>query len=109
MTKAKASVSEETQNQAVVETQTVKTEKTVKKELRIYIGPTIPGVATANTVYNNGLSVELEEAIKKQPVIGSLVVYVRRLAEANKLLETKNSSLEICYRKVADSIGQKGE
>ena len=48
--------------------------------VKVYIGPTIPGVATHGTIYNNGPSRELEEAMKKEPAFKGLLVPVDKLS-----------------------------
>lgn len=99
-----------TNTTAAVETvaSTAEAKADTKKELVMYIGPTIPAVATKNTVFNNGLPAELQKEIKAVPAIGALVVPIAKLAKAKKEIETKNTALEICYRKVEKHIKEKG-
>lgn len=75
-----------------------------RKETVVYIGPTIPGIATANTIYNNGLPEMLLKEIEKCRPVGSLIVPVRGLAEARKDLDRKGSVTAICYEKAAAYI-----
>lgn len=80
----------------------VKTTKqtTAQKETVMYIGPSIKNVVTTGTLYNNGLPKTLALEMEKQPVIGSLVVPVSKLAEAQKELATPGSALQLIYNKV---------
>ncbi len=99
-----------TNTTAAVETvaRTAEVKVETKKKLVMYIGPTIPAVATKNTVFNNGLPAELEKAIKEMPAIGALVVPTVELAKAKEEVAKKDTALEICYKKVEKYIKEKG-
>lgn len=108
MSKTKETTAAEAVETTAEETVAVEETKTAGKELVMYIGPTIPAVATKNTVFNNGLPAELQKEIKAEPAIGALVVPIAKLAKAKKEIKTKNTALEICYRKVEKQIKEKG-
>ena len=63
---------------------------TDKKDVKgvVYIGPTIPDVVVKNTVFNNGVTQNLESYIEKYSYIKALLVpleeYSKLLAEAQK-------------------------
>lgn len=71
-------------------------------EALVYVGPTIVGVASHNTIFNNGLPDNLKVAIDKEPVFKGLVIPVNRLADALKEIETKSGATFSLYEKVAD-------
>lgn len=66
--------------------------------VKVYIGPTIPGVATHGTIYNNGPSRELEEAMKKEPAFKGLLVPVDKLANASAEIERKDGAAYVFYQ-----------
>lgn len=66
----------------------------------IYIGPTIPGVAKENTVYNNGLPETLSKKAEEVPAIKALIIPVEKLAAASVELAKPGSALSIVYNKI---------
>lgn len=60
--------------------------------IKIYIGPSLRGVAHG-TVFRNGLSPVLEDMIRKFPVVKELVVPVSSLQNANRQLNNPDSAL----------------
>ena len=76
-----------------------KIEKKQKKTV-IYIGPTIVGVVTQNSIFNNGIPYELEETMKEIPVVEKLIIPVESLATASQQLNKKQGILYTCYEKV---------
>lgn len=74
----------------------------------IYIGPSIPGVVTTNTIFNNGISTELETLKGKLPAIKELIVPVDKLVAARAKLRDRKSATSICYEK-ALLYTEKGE
>lgn len=73
------------------------------KEARVYIGPGIPG-AKQYTVFNNGLPKSLKEKAKEKPFFNSLIIPVKKLAQASVELETEGSALNILFKKAAKEI-----
>ena len=59
---------------------------------KIYIGPSLKGIARG-TVFQNGLTPELKERIQKTPASAELVVPVGRLRDANRELADSDSAL----------------
>lgn len=59
---------------------------------KIYIGPSLKGIARG-TVFQNGLTPELKEKIQKMPAIAELVVPIERLRDANRELADPDSAL----------------
>nr|DAH03583.1 MAG TPA: hypothetical protein [Caudoviricetes sp.] len=85
----------------------MKVKETLKANTVVYIGPTINGVAIENTTFNNGISPELQAAIKRCPAIGNLCIPVRELSGALKQLSSQKGSVFEMYK--AALKYQKGE
>lgn len=66
----------------------------------MYLGPSIKGVAATGTVYNNGLPKGLEEEVGKQPLLKELIIPLGGIAEAQKALKEKGSTISIIYGKI---------
>lgn len=84
----------------------VKQEK--KKEAVIYLGPEIPGVVSAGTVFSRGLPPQMERTLKELPAAGKLLVPVGEAVDARKKLKNKMSAISICYKKTAEYAAGKG-
>lgn len=67
----------------------------------MYLGPTIKGVAATGTLYNNGLPKEMEEEVKKQPLIKELLIPLGQIAEKQKALKDRGSAISTIYQKIA--------
>ena len=67
----------------------------------VYVGPTVPGVATRNTVFNNGLTQELKDAQDKEPAFKGLVVPVSSLATATNDIASKRGATYTFYERAA--------
>lgn len=72
------------------------------KEIRIYIGPTVPGIVIAGTVFNNGFSEKLKKAMESKKALSMLMVPISELAKARRELKEPGSVLQICYEKVKE-------
>lgn len=75
----------------------------------VYVGPTILGVATRNTVYGE-MPKGLERAIKAAPYLTGLCVSIPRLADATAQISRKQGGFYTLYqRALAESAEiQKG-
>lgn len=71
-----------------------------EQNIKIYVGPTIIGVATHNQLFNNGLSDELKTAMEKESAFKSLVVPIESLAMVNNDIANKNGAVSVFYEKV---------
>ena len=91
---------------APIKTTTTPTKKATK-EVVIYVGPEIAEVVAANTIFNNGISNELENAIEKVPAIKKLIIPIKELSVARIQINTKDSALAICYKKVCEYAKEK--
>ncbi len=80
-------------------TETKATEKETKAEKVVYVGPTIPGVASHNTIYNNGLPKELTDAQDKEPAFKALVVPLSALSNALREINGKTGATYVFYEK----------
>ncbi len=72
------------------------------KEAMIYIGPTVPGIVIAGTVFKNGYPQKLKKAIEEKKALSMLMVPVSGLAKARQVLKEPGSVLQICYEKVKE-------
>lgn len=86
-----------TKNEAKTETKA--TEKEAKAETLVYVGPTIPGVASHSTIYNNGLPKELTDAQEKEPAFKALVVPLSALTNALGEINGKTGATYVFYKK----------
>lgn len=68
----------------------------------VYIGPTFPGIAKQNTIYNNGIPAGLARKAKEKPVVASLIVPVSQFAAASAELVKDGSALSILYKKAKE-------
>lgn len=73
--------------------------KQVRNETLVYIGPTIVGVVTQNTFFNNGLSSELENVIKEMPAISNLIVPLSKYTKASSEINKKEGAMYEFYKK----------
>lgn len=93
----------ETKKEEVVKASESKTKsrrEEVQKAAVVYIGPSIKGVVSTGTVYNNGLPELLIKKAVEQPVLNSLIVPVSKLSEAKRELSVSGSALATIYAKV---------
>lgn len=73
----------------------------------IYIGPTIPGAAAMNTIFNNGITEELEKVTKEMPALASLIVPIEKASKARGQLSEPDSPVRICFEKALEYIGRR--
>ena len=76
--------------------------RTSRKETVIYIGPTVPGIVIAGTIFNNGCPEKLKKAMEEKMVLSMLLVPVSGLAKARQELKEPGSVLQICYEKMKE-------
>lgn len=76
--------------------------KQVAGKTVMYLGPSITGVAATGTVYNNGLTSQMQAATKEMPALNTLLVEIGGIVQARHDLRDKNSGISICYRKVEE-------
>lgn len=74
----------------------------------IYLGPEIPGVISAGMVLNNGLTPQMEKAVKELPALKMLLVPVKEAAKVRKELKNEVSAVTVCYKKAVEYAAQKG-
>lgn len=70
-----------------------------KQETVVYVGPTIAGVASHNTVFNNGLPQNVQDAITKEPAFKNLLVPIGALAAATSDIANKRGATYVFYEK----------
>lgn len=75
----------------------------------VYIGPTIPGVATRNAVYEE-LPEALAKATKLKPYLGGLCVPISSLPKAMEQIERQEGRFSTLYKKALEDSAtiQKG-
>lgn len=78
------------------------------KEPVIYIGPSIVGIATKGTVYKNGLTPQMDRAVKELSALNTLLVEIGKITQARKDLKNKESAVSICYAKAEEYARKKG-
>jgi len=76
------------------------------EEVKVYIGPTLPGAARG-TVYSDGISTVLKDAAAETPAINNLIVPLAKLAVAQTDLADPESGRSRIYRLVADKYKHK--
>lgn len=67
---------------------------------RMYIGPTIPGIVKANTIYVGELPDKLDKLIEELPIVNNLVVPIDALTKAKKALSELGSVENVAYKQV---------
>ncbi len=92
------------ENNALAEVLKPEKKETIRK---IYLGPSLKGVQQG-TVFLNGLSPALEEAIRKTPVVAELVVPVSSIRTTNCQLADPDSAISRFYH-VVENNSQEGE
>lgn len=92
-------------------TEKAKTTATAKPETvaitKIYVGPTIPGVAIQNRVYSEtppGLS----EAFEKVPEMQNLMIPISEYAEAERMIDNRKGYVYSAYLKALEYKKNKG-
>ena len=75
-------------------------------ETLAYVGPTIVGVASHSTIFNNGLPDSLKLAMEKESAFRGLVIPINKLASALKEIDTKSGATFSLYEKVANYKSQ---
>ena len=68
-----------------------------------YIGPTIPGVVIAGTVFNNGYPEKLKEEMRKETAIRKLLIPVKHLVKARQEMKRPGSAVQVCYERVKEA------
>lgn len=74
----------------------------------IYMGPAIAGVAVPGTVYKNGLTPQLEAAVKEIPALKRLLVETGKAQQTRKDLRDPQSAASICYQNALEYATKKG-
>lgn len=80
-------------------TKATQAKATAKPETVVYVGPSILGVANHNTVYNNGLPQELQDAIEKEPAFKNLIIPISQLSAAGSDIANKRGAAYTFYEK----------
>lgn len=79
-----------------------------EKEAIIYLGPAIAGVAMPGTVYRNGLTPQLQKAVKEEAALEILLVPVTAAMHVRLRLKDPQSAPAICYQRAVEYAKRKG-
>ncbi len=79
-----------------------------KKPAVIYLGPAIPGTVSTGIVFKNGLTSQMEKAVKEEPALKMLLIELDRVCSAKRALKDSGSPLSICYQKAEEYVRTKG-
>lgn len=92
-------------------TEKAKTTATAKPEAvaitKIYVGPTIPGVAIQNRVYSE-TPAGLSEAFEKVPEMQNLMIPISEYAEAERMIDNRKGYVYSVYLKALEYKENKG-
>lgn len=95
----------ETKEKAIKEGEGKKRVRPIRAEAgkkKIYVGPTILGVAIKNTVYENEIPVSLQNAIKENPCFSNLVIGIEQYPVAECMIRNKRGYVYDAYVKVVE-------
>lgn len=73
-------------------------DKKRKNTTKIYVGPTIRGVADKNTIFLNGIPAGAERMINELPIFGNLFIPVVDAPKAQKMIKEKKGYAYTAYR-----------
>lgn len=73
----------------------------------VYVGPTIPGVCSKNTFFDDAPSDALLTACEEAPFMASLIVPMSALADAMVQLRYENGAMYALYKKALEYYGAK--
>ncbi len=85
------------------------TKQQEKKKTVIYLGPNIPGVVSRGTVFNNGLTPQLNAVIKELPAVNMLLVDISRASQVRMELKRAESVSSVCYAKISEYVKGRGK
>lgn len=74
---------------------------------KIYVGPTIPGVAIQNRVYSE-IPTGLSEAFEKVPEMQNLMIPISEYAEAERMIDNRKGYVYSAYLKALEYKENKG-
>lgn len=77
-----------------------------KEKTVIWLGPAIAGVAMTGTVYQNGLTAQVEKMKTELPACTKLLVETKDAARVRKALTDPQSAESLCYEKVLAYAGK---
>lgn len=83
-------------------------DKKKKSVTKIYVGPTIRGIADKNTIFSDGIPKEAEELKKKLPIFGNLFVPVIDAPKAQKMIKEKKGYAYTAYQETLKFL-ERGE
>lgn len=97
-------MSKEKKNNAETGIEPVTKKPVIKEQTVMYIGPSIPNVVQASTVFKDGILTEtLEKCVKEKPYMKKLLVPLEELPAAMRELNG-NSAISSIYRRVKNEI-----
>lgn len=84
-----------------------KTENSAKSGKKIYVGPTIPGVAIRNTVFEGRIPVPLQEIVKAEPYFSNLFIDIGKYPDAELMILRKKGYIYDAYKKALEGRDKK--
>lgn len=91
----------EKQKVAPVQPRETSAKKQAEKQEKavIWLGPAIAGMAITGTIYNNGLTPQLQKMKTELPAVSKLLVETKDAARVRKALTDPQSAESLCYEK----------
>ncbi len=71
---------------------------------RMYLGPTVPGVAKENQIYKGDLPDKAAERVKNDKHFARLFIPMDKVMEARQKMQAEGSVLSIAYENVEKSL-----
>ena len=103
----KEEIKEEVKKEAAV-SEVVEQRVPELKENVIYLGPSIPNLISASTVFKDGILPEVvNEKIEELPMMVNLFIPISMMVEAVKEINREGSSLQLIYGKVKTETKEK--
>lgn len=80
--------------------------KTEKESTLVYCGPTIKGVVTQYSHFNNGIPKKLKGYAEKNKAVKRLLVPIEKIVEAKRNIQIKGTVENISYNKILNAKGE---
>ena len=81
--------------------------ETTKNSQVVYIGPTLKGIVTKNTIFASGIPSEVKEQLNKYPILNKLVIPIKNLPKVNMEMQTGGAH-SVLYARAVEQITKGG-
>lgn len=71
---------------------------------KMYLGPTVPGLAKENVIFKDELPKAVEERAETDKNFARLLILMEKVMEARQQLQKEGSVLSVAYKNVAKSL-----